>query len=1258
MSKALELAKFGRETPPTGVVVGDTDAQTLSSKTFSDMPVFSSGTANTVAYLNASKVLSSSTSLSFDGSNLGIGVASPAATLDVYGGASGRLQIYSSASGNFLTSKVAANTGYQILNYLGSQHVWGDGTNTRMVIDTSGNLGINTTSPAYKLEVVAGTSGQQSLAGFRTADATTANNAGLMVFATPSATAASRSVVAVWDADGANSSGGDYFLINKNGNSGTVDLFQYSNAAMRFGANYIGRATVDMTISAAGNLLVGATADYRSGKLVVSSTNVSQTSTLANLQITTSDTQAANVGGSLGLGGQVGGDQTPFGYISGRKENSVSGNYAGYLAFATQNSGAGVAEQLRITSTGNVGIGITNPSNKLVVSNAGAQGLEFDPASGLIQVYNRSTSAYGTMNLYANTLYFRTGSSPAINMTVDVSGNVGIGNSAPTNPLTVKGTGNAAYISSKGLVVDHSNSSTGVIVPIGFSWSSSISTQNPYWGIGLIPVNYSSGTAALGFYIGGNEVSRFNTAGNLGIGTTDPQAKLDVAASSGGITWNIKSTNTNNPNATGQGTGIQLGMSTSGDALYKWAGIAAVAEAIYSNTLGLAFYTQADQSGGGANPVTNPTEKMRLTKDGWLGIGTQSPATRIDVRGASNTAASTVQIVGTSTSTLLLGQNADGGVIRGQGGNNVLSFWTGGVADTGAGLSGTERMRIGSNGDVQITSTSNLGGGKLDITSNATAVIQARSAAAGTGDGTTDVTVTRAVTAGASWWANARYDAFSHTWGYGTSATSNIAMRINGNSNVSIGTTANTAQKLNLNGGLWLIGNDDANYSTVISARYDSSYPFTMQTRNNSGTAVEFLGIYAEGGGAANRIVLGSGGWNVGIGTVTTAPAYKLEVNATAGSLNAAVSLQTDIGNGIGITGTSSGQNSRVGIFFRGSDKIGAAIASAREDAGSTWKTYMAFYTNNLTGANVLSLQEKMRLNADGWLGIGTAAPSGRLSVQGSTELGNRELNTQTALHNTRLSGYALRYDASNRYGSYGQLIFHATDSWTSSARRWMITNGLNANTFAIIRSDGANTDVGIGDAGAVTSGSTDFWITSSGDVNLKQPLYIQGIAASSLYAINIKNTNMTDNSSGFDNLVNGASGGGTSWAIIKDSIINLYNSSGGHYGTWGHQVYLEAGYWRFKGSARLSSTNGAIHSNTSASNYQYNISFRFVISGGPDTGSLRWSTDSLGDGTRVAFSSSTSYKAAGLYTISFNTSGYDGVKQIFITDLELERVA
>ena len=87
----------------------------------------------------------------------------------------------------------------------------------RMRLDASGRLGIGTTSPTYSLEVATGTSGQQSLANFRTADSTAANNAGVQIFATPSATATSRDVSVTWDADGANAGGADYFWIYKKG---------------------------------------------------------------------------------------------------------------------------------------------------------------------------------------------------------------------------------------------------------------------------------------------------------------------------------------------------------------------------------------------------------------------------------------------------------------------------------------------------------------------------------------------------------------------------------------------------------------------------------------------------------------------------------------------------------------------------------------------------------------------------------------------------------------------------------------------------------------------------------------------------------------------------------------------------------------------------------------------------------------------------------------------------------------------------------
>jgi hypothetical protein len=107
-------------------------------------------------------------------------------------------------------------------------------------------------------------------------------------------------------------------------------------------------------ITAGGNVLVGATSDYRSGRLVVKAASVTQASTTANFHISTTDAQAIDLGGSMGLGGLVGGDEVPFGVISGRKENGSSGNYAGYLAFATTTSGAATVERARVKSTGQV----------------------------------------------------------------------------------------------------------------------------------------------------------------------------------------------------------------------------------------------------------------------------------------------------------------------------------------------------------------------------------------------------------------------------------------------------------------------------------------------------------------------------------------------------------------------------------------------------------------------------------------------------------------------------------------------------------------------------------------------------------------------------------------------------------------------------------------------------------------------------------------------------------------------------------------
>jgi hypothetical protein len=133
--------------------------------------------------------------------------------------------------------------------------------NLSWIINSSEAMRLNSTglgvgaSPSYKLEVVA-PAGDNIVSLFRSGDATAANNAGGGFRSISSATAANR-VAQVWlDADGADFSSGDYFFIQKNGNSGTVEFNQSSNAAMTFLTNGTERARID----ASGNLILQSSA--------------------------------------------------------------------------------------------------------------------------------------------------------------------------------------------------------------------------------------------------------------------------------------------------------------------------------------------------------------------------------------------------------------------------------------------------------------------------------------------------------------------------------------------------------------------------------------------------------------------------------------------------------------------------------------------------------------------------------------------------------------------------------------------------------------------------------------------------------------------------------------------------------------------------------------------------------------------------------------------------------------------------------------
>jgi len=136
-----------------------------------------------------------------------------------------------------------------------------------------------------------------------------------------------------------------------------------------------------------------------SGQVDIVGANISLVTALTQLSVYSTDAIALDKGGTIGLGGAGGGNPYIFATIAGRSENNV---YAGYLQFGTVASSGALSEWMRITSTGNVGIGTAAPTATLHVKDTtattGDTSVIFQEGAGqsgaILNVQNNAGTSY------------------------------------------------------------------------------------------------------------------------------------------------------------------------------------------------------------------------------------------------------------------------------------------------------------------------------------------------------------------------------------------------------------------------------------------------------------------------------------------------------------------------------------------------------------------------------------------------------------------------------------------------------------------------------------------------------------------------------------------------------------------------------------------------------------------------------------------------------------------------------------------------
>ena len=643
-------------------------------------------------------------------------------------------------------------------------------------------------------------------------------------------------------------------------------------------------------------------------------------------------------------------------------------------------------------STQRVGIGDTSPSTKIDVyqSAVGIGAADFRHVNGNRILINPSYNYYDAYNHI-----FRGLSGTNTHMTIDLNGNVGIGTTAPAEILHTSTSGN-------NVGRFESTDATAYVQINDTADSFYLTTASQYGSIG--------GNAS----VHANNLNISLTTGNVGIGTTSPDLKLDVTHATAGeyvatfqntganLELKLGVTSTSYLNIQGQQINNSAAFNIS---LQADGGNVGIGTTTPNEKLQLAGNLNAYAPGGidaglfastaaGSTTIALRSSGVTHFNGGNVGIGTTSPQRTLDVRGTG------LNIFGSggNTEIMLRGQVEGTGTVRNVGswhwsirgdvgGNNddlkLLRFVTGSYAAIALQFDSSNSNATFAG---EITSGDDINAGGKLVCANVAS----------------DKKIAFRRT-GAN---NFSIEHDSSSLYFYNESTSELPIRFFNNGdvsmiagNVGIGTTSPATQ---LDIGIGTLGN---NGYGGIRIQDDAAHFWMLIVKNSVGD--RRLSLYH--GQGSIPLVLQEGGGNVGIGT--TSPECKLHIVSTTTDNSKTLLLQNSSTGDASVMFNISGDTYSLGID---------------NDDGDKFKlSYGALGTN-----------DRLVIDSSGNVGIGTTSPDSLLELDGAIGIGGASGDSNVSISTTAFTAQSAGCLHVN-WGVAGTAANGSTIVFTYAATAW-----------------------------------------------------------------------------------------------------------------------------------------------------------------------------------------------------------------------------